>query len=67
MYTLYRRYSFMSYDIEDVIVKQRELDKDYVYDEVYESRKKVKQLQSENESLREELSNLTYLFFRDKT
>ena len=57
----------MSYDIEDVIVKQRKLDNDYVYDEVYELRKKVKQLQEENEALREELSNLTYLFFRDKT
>lgn len=57
----------MSYDLEGVIVKQRELESDYVYDEVYELRKKVKQLQEENEALREELSNLTYLYFRDKT
>ena len=57
----------MSHVIEDVIIKKRRLEGDYLYDEIYELRKKVKQLQEENESLREELSNLTYLFFRDKT
>lgn len=57
----------MSYGIETVIAKQRRLESDYKYDEVEELRKKVKQLQEENEALREELTNLTYLFFRDKT
>lgn len=57
----------MSYNIEDVIVKQRDLENDYVYDEVSELRKKIKQLQEENEALREELSNLTCMYFRDKT
>ena len=57
----------MSYDLEGVIIKQSKLESDYIYNEVDELRKKVKQLQEENESLREELSNLTYLFFRDKT
>lgn len=56
----------MSYDIEDIIVRQRKLEDGYIYDEVYELRKRVKQLQEENEALREELSSLTYLFFRDK-
>ena len=57
----------MSYDIENVIVKQRDLENDYVYDEVSELRKKIKQLQEENEALREELSNLNCMYFRDKT
>ena len=57
----------MSHVIEDVIIEKRRVESDYLYDEVEELRKKVKQLQEENEALREELSNLTYLFFRDKT
>lgn len=57
----------MSYVIEDVIIRQRKLESDYTYNEVDELRKRVKQLQEENEVLREELSSLTYLFFRDKT
>lgn len=56
----------MSYVIEDVIIRQRKLESDYTYNEVYELRERVKQLQEENEVLREELSSLTYLFFRDK-
>lgn len=56
----------MSYVIEDVIIRQRKLESDYTYNEVDELRERVKQLQEENEVLREELSSLTYLFFRDK-